>query len=303
MACPARLRSTPGGTSPFVERVHAVIIRLAVQAGQLLVIQTGDTFKVRVGRLQESRTVIAAPDARVGHIQPQFLLRVVRYHARVTRQYGMDAVLAHPLQDTFLKLFLMGIPTFRIRSSPSFQVVHQPPCLKSRPGNEIADFLFGIAQIQQDIPPDHICPDHRQGQVDAVQGHPVDFLFPAVPVPESHAIGEGAIIEVIPVGKRGFVAFLAGYFRQDIRQIRPHVVPGQMDARIIFQVPVDAGSDTHVIVSSDHDLVTLLVQLEEVMLRFPKLNPEPGRGSRVYPFQQSRYRRSAQASDEQATTD
>ena len=39
-----------------------------------------------------------------------------------------------------------------------------------------------------------------------------------------------------------------------------------MDACVIFQIPVDSRGDVHPGVSSNHDLLALLVEFEEVLL-------------------------------------
>ena len=64
-----------------------------------------------------------------------------------------------------------------------------------------------------------------------------------------------------------------------------------MDARMILQVPVDAGGDADVVVAAHHDLVARLVQLEKVGVPALQLNFELARRARVDTFQQAGYRR------------
>ena len=40
-----------------------------------------------------------------------------------------------------------------------------------------------------------------------MKGHPVNFLFPAFPIPESHGVGMGAIVEVVAQLEVGLVSF------------------------------------------------------------------------------------------------
>ena len=44
-------------------------------------------------------------------------------------------------------------------------------------------------------------------QVDAMQCHPVQFLFPTFPIPKCHGVGVGAVIEIVTQGQICFVAF------------------------------------------------------------------------------------------------
>ena len=86
----------------FVEGVHAIKIGFAVKTTHLLIIKVGNFVETWVGGLQESRTPITAPQARIGNIQPQTLFGIVRNHARITRHYRPDAIFTHTLQDLFL---------------------------------------------------------------------------------------------------------------------------------------------------------------------------------------------------------
>ena len=165
------------------------------------------------------------PQARVGDVHSQFLLGIVRQHARIAGQHGPYAILAHPLQDFLLQGHAILIPLVAVGTAPPLEVVHQPPGLESRTGNEGIGLVLGVAQFQQDIAPDGVGPHQGQRQVDAVQGHPVYLLFPARPVPESHAVGVGAVVQVIAVLQCRLVPFFPRNRRKHIGQLSFHAVP------------------------------------------------------------------------------
>ncbi len=120
-----------------------------------------------------------------------------------------------------------------------------------------------------------------QRHVDAMQCHPVDFFLPSVPVPESHRIGEGAVVEVVAELEVGFMAFLLFHGRKNVWQFLVHIVPGDVDAGMVFQIPVDAHGNIHPGVASDDDqdcfcrpgsgavavrAISCLVYLEEILV-------------------------------------
>ena len=105
-----------------------------------------------------------------------------------------------------------------------------------------------------------------------MQRHPVDLLLPAFPSPEGHGVRESAVVEVIAQPQIGLVAFLLRYCWKHGREFGLHLVPGEMDAGIILQVPVHTRSDVHPRVTSHHDLLALLIQFEEVVLALHLLN-------------------------------
>ena len=88
-----------------------------------------------------------------------------------------------------------------------------------------------------------------------MQRHPVYFFLPSVPVPECHRIGKGAIVEVVAQLQVCFVAFLLFHGRKNGWQFHVHVVPGDVDAGMVLQIPVDAHGDVHPGVSPDDNWV------------------------------------------------
>ena len=124
---------------------------------------------------------------------------VVRHHTGVTRQTGVYAKFLHAFQYLFLKAFALTVPRIAVWTAPTLQIVHEPPCLECRTGNEGVGFGFGVAETQQHVAPDGIGTHDVKAEVDAVQSHPVEFLLPALPVPKSHGVREGAVVEVVAV--------------------------------------------------------------------------------------------------------
>ena len=268
-----------------MEGVHGVIVRLAEEGLALLVVEGGDLLVAGVGGLQEGRAQVTVPDFRVGHVEAQLGLGVARHHARVAREYRLDAVFLHTFQDFLLQGFLLGVPAVGIRSSPAFEVVHFPPGEESRSGDELVHLVRSVAQLQEQVAPYAFLAHGSQGQVHAVQGHPVDFLFPAGPVPESHTVREGTVVEVVAQAEVRLTAFLLRYARQYSGQFRGHAVPRQVDACMVFQVPVDAARYIYIGVASYHDFVASLVKFEEILVALPELCDELLGGSFVDAFQ------------------
>ena len=180
----------------------------------------------------------------------------------------MHAQFFHSSQYSLLQLLLLFVPTIRVRPSPSLQVIHLPPRKEGRTRNETIDFLLAIPQPCQHVSPHTFVPHSSQRHIDAMQRHPVYFLLPTLPIPKRHRIREGAIIEIIAQSKVRFMPFRLLHCWQMLRQLRMHLIPSQMNACMIFQIPIDTHSNVHVCVAFHHHLVALLAQLEKVLLTF-----------------------------------
>ena len=113
-----------------------------------------------------------------------------------------------------------------------------------------------------------------------MQCHPVDFFLPSIPIPESHRIREGAVIEVVTEFEVGFMALFLFHGRKNVWQFLAHIVPGDVDAGMMFQIPVDAHGNIDPRVASDDDRIVFagwfrrsgvlaisnLVYLEEILV-------------------------------------
>ena len=249
--------------------------------------ERGDFLETRVGGQQESRPAIGTPIARVGHIEPQLLAGIVRHHACISRQHGLDVQFAHALHDFLLQRLALGIPVVGIGSAPAFQIVHQPPGLEARTGHKAVHLVLAAAQAGQHVAPHHVGPHRHQRQVDAVQGHPVDFALPAVPVPEGHRVGKGAVVQVVAILCLRFLVHLFPDGRQHFGQVGLHAVPRKMHAGIIFEIPVHSRGDVHIRIAAHHHLVALLVQFEEIDCRLLPFHNKLARSALVDALQQS----------------
>ena len=149
----------------------------------------------------------------------------MRNHTTIAWQHRMHTEFLHTVQNLLLQLFLTVIPRKGQRTTPSFQIVHLPPSQESRTRNKLSDFLFVVTQAQQHLPPHAFLSYDSQWQIHTMQGHPINFLFPSVPIPEGHGIREGAIIEIVAQRKIGLMTFRFLYFRQHSRQLCFHLIP------------------------------------------------------------------------------
>ena len=107
-----------------------------------------------------------------------------------------------------------------------------------------------------------------------------DFFLPSVPVPESHRIRKGAVVEVVTKFEIGFMALFLFHGRKNVWQFLVHIVPGDVDASMMFQIPVDAHGNIDPGVASDDDrivfagrfgccrilAISCLVYLEEILV-------------------------------------
>ena len=269
-----------------MEGVHRIIIGLAIETGQLVEIEFGNLRKARIGGQEVGRTLEPVPKSRISHIQMQTLFGIVRHHTAIARQYGMHAQLLHTGQYLFLEFLLTTVPGEWQRSTPPFEVVHLPPGKEGRPCDELPYLLFRIAEFQEHIAPHALLTDDGQGQIDTMQRHPVDLLLPALPVPEGHRIRECAVVEVVSQREVGLVTLLLTDDGEYGRELRLHLIPGEVDAGIVFQIPVDARGDVHPGVAPHHDLRPFLIKFEEILFALDEFGLELRRGSLVDSLQQ-----------------
>ena len=253
------------GVAALVERVHRVVVGTAKQLRQFVIVQGGNLVETLVGGLQEGRTRVAVPASAVGHVQSQLLAGVARHHAAVARQHRLHAPFLHALQDFLLQSLLLGIPRSGQRTAPALEVVHLPPCQEGRTGNELAHLLLCVTQSKQQVAPDALLAHHGQRQVDTVQCHPVNLLLPAFPVPEGHGVRKRAVVEVVAQRHLCLVLLLFLDTRQHGRQHGLRVVPRDVDAAVVLQVPVHAHGHVDPVMAAHDDLRSLLVEFEEFL--------------------------------------
>ena len=132
----------------LMERVHRVIVSLAEEPGQFLIVDIGNLTETLISGQQVGRSLESVPQSGLSHIQSQPLPGIMGHHSAIARQYGMHAQFLHALQDLFLQLLLTVIPGKGQRATPPLQVVHLPPGQEGRTGDKLPHFLLRIAQTE-----------------------------------------------------------------------------------------------------------------------------------------------------------
>ena len=229
----------------FVEGVHTVINGRTHDLLENLVVVGRHILESLGGRVKDVGTCEAAPTALIVGSDACLCCEVAGHHAAETRQHGVHAQFAHAAQNLACQLFLARVPPLGVRTAPTFEVVHAPPGLEAGTRHEGIGFrLAVVVLLRQQTLPHHVQTDNLQGHVDAVQGHPVDFLLPAFPRPGGHGVGEGAIVEVIAVvSVTGVRLVRCGNGQGDAAEVRREVIPCQIDVGIVIEIPVDTRGD------------------------------------------------------------
>lgn len=164
-----------------------------------------------------------------------------RYHARIARHDGRHAEFGGTGEYMACHRQMRLIPAVAERTAASGEVVHIEPREVGRAGQERADGIISVGASEQ-VGPDALEAFGNQRRVDAAQGHPVEFLLPAVPVPEGHGVGMSAEIEIVSDrDSRG--DGLAAHYGQFAPERGLHVAPAESDAHMAAQEVVDAGGD------------------------------------------------------------
>ena len=228
-----------------MEGVHAVINGRTHDLLENLVVVGRHFLKFLLGGVKDIWTSEAAPSALVVGSDARLFCEVARHHAAETWQHGVHAQFAHTAQNLACQLSLALVPPRRVRAAPTFEVVHAPPSLEAGTRHEGIGFrLAVVVLLRQQTLPHHVQTDNLQRHIDAVQGHPVDFLLPAFPGPGGHRVGEGAIVEVIAVVSVTGVRLVRSRNGQgDAAKVRREVIPRQIDVGIVIEIPVDTRGD------------------------------------------------------------
>ena len=166
---------------------------------------------------------------------------VGRYHARIARHNGRHAEFGGTGEYVTCHRQMRLIPAVGERTAASGEIVHIEPCEVCRSGQKRADGIISVRASEQ-VGPDALEAFGNQRRVDAAQGHPVEFLLPAVPVPECHGVGMGAEIEIVSNWDRRGDG-LAAHYGQFTSQRGLHVAPSESEAHMAAQEVIDAGSD------------------------------------------------------------
>ena len=200
----------------------------------------------------------------------------------------MHPEFTHTGENLVLERLLLSIPGLGQGAVPRFDIVHLEPGQVGRAGDDFTDFRIRIAQAAQEIAPDALVPHCSEGKIDPVQGHPVQFTLPALPVPECHRVGESAVVEIVAEGQRRGMALRRGGQRELSGELGCHAIPGKMDAAIIFEVPVKSRCNAHIVISAQDGFAAPAVQLEKVfVLRRSQFHDKTAGGTGVDPVQQA----------------
>ena len=173
------------------------------------------------------------------------------HHTRIAWQTNVDAKLLHTFHYLLLQTLTLLIPVVGVGSTPPLKVVHKPPCLKCRTCYKLIGFILSIAQLQQHITPNDICAYDVKTQIDAMQSHPVEFLFPTLPVPERHRIRQRTVVQIIAVLNVRSMTLHSLHKRKRSRQRGVHQVPCKMYTDTILQIPINARGYTNIVVATD----------------------------------------------------
>ena len=74
--------------------------------------------------------------------------------------------------------------------------------------------------------------------------------------------------------------------REYSRQFGLHLIPGKVDASMVFQVPVDTRGDVYPGIASHHDLRAALVEFKKVLIALYQFGLELRRSALVNAFQE-----------------
>ena len=193
-------------------RIASLVEEVASEVFHRITVEFPQDGVVAVGHPVEER-VFGKQDRRAGeNTSPQsliddpgvgiFLPELVGNHPPEALQYRFDTQFSHPCQNTLLHPGPAFHHAAAHRAAPPFEIAHEPPCRESRPRDEVADLLFGKPDIFQRPGPYEFGPQGGEHEIDAVQGHPVEFALPVVPVVKRVGIVVRAIIQGIAVTER-----------------------------------------------------------------------------------------------------
>ena len=196
-------------------------------------------------------------------------LKIVgRHHAGIAGKNGLHAQFALALQNLLAQVFLALIPPFGVGAAPSLEVAHEKPCLIGRASHEAIGLGACVAHGFEHAEPHHVGPHQGQRHVDAVEGHPVDFLLPAFPRPEGHGVGKRAVVKVVAQLGLAFAPLLLGGQRQwGLRQVEPQLLPCDLLMGHVVQIPVYAGGYGQCAAALDAGLSVAASHYEDVGAR------------------------------------
>lgn len=152
-----------------------------------------------------------------------FLSKSHRHKSGKRRSNRLHAQLSHTVDDFVLQFNLRLLPLIGERSIPFVQVAHTVPREICRGSEKVANFFFSKTKFNPHALCDSLGGDRGKRHIHAMESHPVDFAFPACPVPIWGSVAIGAHIEKISqlVRRRAFCAVVVPSFRQLHRRAAP----------------------------------------------------------------------------------
>ena len=122
-----------------------------------------------------------------------------RYKAGKCRSNRLHTQFSHSIQYLVLQFYLLLLPTVRKRAVPTIQIPHTMPWQMCRAGKKSPYILFFQSHFQPHSLGNRLARYGSQRHIDSPQSHPVDFLFPAFPIPIRSCITKGTHIQEISV--------------------------------------------------------------------------------------------------------
>ena len=179
----------------------------------------------------------------------------------------MHVQLTFPGRDAFLKHQLSVEPRHRQRRKPPVDVYHAMPGQMSRTGEIVADRRVGEAELTPHLVPDAFLAGDGKRQIDAVERHPVDEVFPFVPSPPWHGVTVSAVVQEEAVLDPGLNGDRLGYPGRDGRELKGiRLQPAYLHMAIVFHVVVQRRGHGVGVVAADYYFPAFRLKAEDIGL-------------------------------------
>ncbi len=171
---------------------------------------------------------------------------------------GTHVELALAGRDFLLQLELTVEPRLREGSLPGIHVGHAVPGQMGGACEVGSHLLVGDAELGPHLIPDGFLAGDSQRQIHAVEGHPVDEVFPIFPLPPGHSVAESAVVEEKAVVDTGFHRDRFGGKRKHLGKGEARVfVPAKLGVAQIFEIMVQAHGHGVGIVAGNHHFAAI----------------------------------------------
>ena len=229
----------------FVEDVQSVDVTGAVKFFLLFEEDLLNLTEKRIFRVEEPASVFGLEAVPFGHfldggLRVEFLelggnMAIEGRKDRFHPQFPFAA------EDFLLKFFLSVYILLRQRAVPAVDVHHPVPRQERRAGEALAGLVGRNAEMLPDLEQDALLAGDVQRHSHAVEGHPVNHMFPLLPAPPRHGVSVGAVVEEESVFRFRFYGDLLRHFRKYLRHPqRVCLVPADCRQTAVLQIPVQA---------------------------------------------------------------